>query len=243
MSYECLSGKDNAIFRLQYPQVADMAIGICQKLEAYCPDWINPKGDTALEVYPACGAVIVRDLLTVDLTSVIDAELQAAGVKKADIKGFQASGYGRAYASNQTLFLRANGQVSPTEERLAEVYSDCVGGEAPHFLVRQYGTDSTGASGYQRPHLDSGTRHPTVIFGTGPGFTRIADSRCLSFDPELSDFDFTLSTEHSTDLCVGPGDVGVFEGRTHMHGGMRDPDDMTTIPRRVLAVNVNSLLY
>ncbi len=244
MLFSELESPAHSFFGVKHRIVTKHAVLFGRALEKVRSDWLRPQTERGgIEVFEKCGAVVARNVLSVDITAQIFDELLASGAKLHDIKGVSASGLGRAYGSGITDFMIKMGHTSAAEGLLAEVFTVATN-EQPHFLIREYGIGANGQDGYQDPHTDSATIFPTIIFGTGPGFTRIVNAN-TGWYPDgagaAGDTMLEFIHDETTDLVVGSFDIGVFEGIRHLHAGMRasvlaENDD----PRRVVAVNASS---
>jgi hypothetical protein len=241
--FAALETEGYAEFHLQgYGHVLDIAKNMYDQLVAQQPDWCTGQ-KPVVEVIKGVGAVIVKNVLKVDIASMIFGELLANGMELNSIKGKNATGSGRVYGSGLTEFEKRGGKVSATEESLVTCYEAAVGVPNPHILYRDYAPPSgeDDVHGYQFSHTDSGVRFPTVLFGSGPGMTRIAKQRITTHYPTDVDMNFVMDPDSSYDLNVNPGDFGVFDGFRHLHQGMRNPQDVSDMHRRVVALNVSSL--
>lgn len=232
MLFSELQNLEHAEFAEQNPAVVRLAVSFGKQLELDCPDWLKTaKKRGQLEIIPQVGAVIARDVLSFDLIGAIYEEQVRKGVYMSQ------SANGVWFYSN---FQTKKPTSAPHEVRLDDAYQNATGC-TPNQMMNRY-EHRGGLDGYQFPHTDRGLINPTVIFGKGPGATRVVGGDRERVIPRTAEGTVELGrlkeARLAFDLNTGVYDITIFDGSLFTHQGLRLPaEPETEEPRISLMLN------
>jgi len=245
---------EHEAFVNQFPSVAQSAIsfgeqfeldddfvtGVAEEFTDYeFQPWLLPENQRGkLDVFQNLGMVVARNVLSIDLVEKYEKELAEMNIHpKSQATGlylyeFSAINYG------MPTLKPTEGSVS---ERLVRIYRNAFNGKMPIIVLNRYKRPNL-IEGYevrQTPHEDAVIEEP-IIFGTGPGGTRIqpeASSESHDLRSDLENFEMSEKEGLIGEVSVGPYDIGVFAGKELMHYGFRfatTPDNAK--PRRTIVL-------